>query len=106
MLSFFTGLDVNNYVIHASTILFLLIFSSTNFCNNYYWYINYYIYWAITHKKTQVQAFKNRNEVFVNDFLKQNNLEFIPRNNINSSRKSSDMAGIEYFYLKKPDERD
>lgn len=31
-------------------------------------------------KKTKVQAFNNRNEVFVNDFLKQNNLEFIPRN--------------------------
>lgn len=41
---------------------------------------NYYIYWAIKHKKTKVQAFNNRNEVFVNDFLKQNNLEFIPRN--------------------------
>ena len=57
----------------------LLLINLINF-SNYYRYINYYIYWAITHKKTQVQAFNNRNEVLVNDFLKQNNLEFIPRN--------------------------
>lgn len=33
-----------------------------------------------SHTKKQKFKLNNRNELFVNDFLKQNNLEFIPRN--------------------------